>query len=113
MANTERLNVLQKVVTARNAVGGACNKAGFASRRTSLDEAYRQLVNLQDTLVLAELKDSVGKLRKDSKSLSDLAESMKQSVKGLKKVAELVSDAAAAVGTLADIVAAAAGAGLL
>jgi hypothetical protein len=112
--NTERFNTLQKVVEARKAVGAARSKPGLTpAQQHILDTAYTQLVDVEDTLVLEELRDSVEQLDLAAKALGRTARRLRRSVERLRKVADSIGVAARALGALADVVSKAAGAGIL
>ncbi len=103
-----------RVKAARESVGALRNIADLTPAQMNLvDTAYRQLVDLEDLLVLESLKQNIQSLKGKSAELSEITARMKKSVEALKRVAKIVAAAAKAVGTLADILAKASSAGLL
>jgi hypothetical protein len=113
MANTERFNTLQRIVIARKQV----NQARQASKlkpdqRNLLDTTYAALVDIEDLLILKDIRDSVDRMRVGSKRLSSLVSDYKAATGRLKKIAQLIADAAKALGALADIATKAAAAGI-
>jgi outer membrane murein-binding lipoprotein Lpp len=119
MAETNSLTTIhddtrKKVKAARENIGKLRDSEGLTPAQMNLvDSAYSVLVDLEDLLVLEELKTNVKSLRSKSAKLSKITTRMKKSIKALKKVAKLVEDAAKAVGGLADIFAKASSAGIL
>lgn len=114
MANTERLNALQMVSTARKAIGDARGQEGLTdSQQKLLDDTYSELEELEDTLVHEDIQDSIKTLQKSEDDLTSLVGRMKRSTDTIRDLSKNVDIAAKAVGALADIVAKAVSAGLL
>lgn len=113
MANTERFNTLQKVVIARKAVNRLRETSNLAPEEQNLvDTSYAALLDVEDLLILEDIKDSVKDMQSNSKKLGALTRDFEKSAARLKKVAKFISDAAKALGVLADIVSKAAAAGI-
>src|ERR1035438_10167349 len=114
MANTERLNALQKVRTARNAVQEARAQSNLpAQAQVALTELFTALDNLEDTLILEELQGKIQQIKQDSQDLAQQAAKIKAVSAKLAKEMALVAEAAKAVDGLAQILATAASSGLL
>jgi vacuolar-type H+-ATPase subunit I/STV1 len=113
MANTERFNTLQKVVIARKAANKLRDISNLTSdERNLVDSAYAALIDVEDLLILEDIKDSVKDMESNSKKLGALTKEFEKSAARLKKVAKFIGDAAKALGVLADIVSKAAAAGI-
>jgi len=107
-------NTREMVKEARVKVGELRDAEDLTPKQMNLvDTAYALLVDLEDLLVLADLKASVKILQDKADKLGTVNASLKKSVGKLKKVAQYVGDAAKAVGALVDIVAKASAAGIL
>lgn len=114
MANTERLAALQKVRIARNAVQAARVKAGLTPEdQTALTRLFFDLDEVEDSLILDDIRDKVDSMRTDAKDLAEVAGQVKNAHAALTKEAALVEDAAKAVNGLVQVVTAAASAGLI
>jgi len=113
MANTERFNTLQKVVIARKAANELRDVSTLTSdERNLVDTAYAVLIDVEDLLILEDIKESVKDMELNSKKLGALTQEFEESAARLKKIAKFISDAAKALGVLADIVSKAAAAGI-
>jgi hypothetical protein len=114
MANTERFLTLQRVVEARKSIGTARLSPDLTRAQSKmLDDAFGVLMDIEDTLILAELKDSIEQLEAKVDELTPIIKRMKSSIDTLKSIADLIQKAAVAVGALADIVSKASSAGIL
>lgn len=114
MANTERMNTLQIVRVARQAVDKVRKLPDLTPAQQNLvDSTYLTLVDIEDTLVLEDIKSSVKALRRGADELDELTSRMKKSIDKIKKIAGTVDKAATAVGALANIVSTAMSAGIL
>jgi hypothetical protein len=108
------MNTLQIVRAARQAVSEVRKVPDLTSGQQDLvDSAYLTLVDLEDTLVLEDIKSSVKALQDGADELRDLTGRMKKSIAKIKKIADTVDKAATAVGALANIVSTAMSAGIL
>lgn len=114
MANTERMNTLQIVRAARQAVDKVRKLPDLTPAQQNLvDSAYSTLVDIEDTLVLEDIKSSVKALEDGADELGELTSRMKKSIGKIKKIADTVDKAATAVGALANVVSTAMSAGIL
>ena len=115
MANTERLNTLQFVKDAIDAVSqkqDSIDDKQYVEYR-ALQRAYIILTTAEDQLVYEDMVDVVSKLESAANKLNDLVKQMNKDLDGLKTVAKVIDKAATALGTLAEIVSKAASAGIL
>lgn len=108
-----RENTREIVKEARAKVGELRGAEDLTPKQMNLvDTAYALLVDLEDLLVLANLKASVEKLQDKADKLGTVNANLKNSIGKLKKVAKYVGQAAKAVGVLVDLVAKASEAGM-
>ncbi|MSU33757.1 MAG: hypothetical protein EXS36_01320 [Pedosphaera sp.] len=113
MANTERFNTLQKVVIARKAVNKLRDTSTLTSdERDLVNTTYAALIDVEDLLILEDIRESIKDMEANSKKLGALTKDFNKSAARLKKVAKFIGDAAKALGVLADIVSKAAAAGI-
>jgi hypothetical protein len=109
-----RENTREIVREARAKVGELRSAEDLTPKQMNLvDTAYALLVDLEDLLVLADLKASVERLQDKADKLGTINANLKNSVGKLKKVAKDVGRAAKAVGVLVDLAAKASSAGIL
>ena len=95
MANTERLNVLKQVREAENSVTDTLNKPGLTTpQRKILDDLSDTLREIDNLLLLNELKDSVAELKSKSIKLTTINKQTKKQIEKLKEVADKVDKAA-------------------
>jgi hypothetical protein len=116
MANTEVLNALKQVRTARKAVGELqLQLQGQLTPEESnaLNNVYSDLEDLEDLLVLEDIKDSIVQIKSDANDLKAIADQMKQVSQRLSAISDTIATVAKVVGTLADILAKATSSGLL
>ena len=107
-------NTREKVKIARERVGELRDTTDLTPAQMNLvDSIYILLLDLEDRLVLENLKKNIKQLQAKSAKLAEITTKMKKSIAKLKKVAKVVNDAAKAVGVLADILAKASSAGIL
>ena len=113
MANTEHFNTLQKVVIARKAVNSLRDLSNLTpDERDLVDTTYAELIEIEDLLVLEDIKESIKDMEAGSERLDKITGKFEKSAARLKKVAKFIGDAAKAIGALADIVSKAAAAGI-
>jgi hypothetical protein len=114
MANTERLAALVKVRLARNTIQDTlANPNIVASDRDSLQSLVFALNDLEDTLILDDLTESVDAIREDSDRLSKVVAAMRAAGTQMAQEAAIVDTAAKAVGGLAQLVSVAVAHGLV
>lgn len=115
MANTERLNTLQFVKDAIEAVSQ--KQEELANKKSAewraLQRAYIVLKAAEDRLIYEDMVDVVDKLQKSANKLEDAVKEMNDDLNGLKTIAKVIDKAAIALGALAQIVSKAASAGIL
>jgi hypothetical protein len=114
MANAERLAALDKVRLARNAVQDTlANPNVVAPDRDSLESLVFALNDLEDTLILDNLTESVEAMREDGDRLSKVVAAMRAAGTQMAQEASIVNTAAEAVGGLAQLVSVALAHGLV
>lgn len=114
MANTEIMATLAKVRSAKVAVNQARTTAGLSpTLSTVLDEIFITLDDVENKLILQEIRAWIGQITSDGNKLKILASQIQSAITSLNQVATLVQDAATAIGALASALAAAFSAGLI
>ena len=95
MANTEKINVLKIVREAENIVTDTLKKTGLTNpQRGILDELSDTLREIDNLLLLNELKGSTEKLKSISSKLKTINNRTKKQIDKLKDVADKVDKAA-------------------
>lgn len=111
--NTEIMNTLELVRNAEKLVEEAKNKPGLTdNQRNTLTTLYGLLLDIDDRLVLEDIKSSLDNLKNDSNKLQDISDQIKKEITNLQNVADVINKVANAVGTLADIITKAASIGI-
>jgi hypothetical protein len=114
MANTEILNALKQVRLARQAVSDLQTQGKLnADESNIVTSVYSDLEDLEDLLVLEDIKSSIAQIKSDADDLQSMADKMKQVSERLAAISDSVSKAAKVVGVLTDILAKASSSGLL
>lgn len=112
--NTEVKNALSLLREAQKRVDEIRQKSDLTNReRNKIQSLYAVMLDLDDQLVLQEIKDSLEQLKQSSKRIKALSDQIKDKIEGFKDTAEAIEKASKAISTLADIVAKAISAGLI
>ena len=114
--NTEVLNALKQVRIARQTVADLqLEMAGrlTAHESNALTNVYSDLEDIEDLLVLQDIRASIAQIKSDGEDLQKIADQMTQVSNRLSAISDTISKTAKIIGTLADILGKAASSGLL
>ena len=105
MANTERLQVIAAVRTAKLQVAKSRQRQNLSEAQSKkLKELYLKIDAIEDDLILKEVSENVDKLEEAAKGLLAVNAEIKEDIEDIEDVAEYVEKAAKAVGVLVKIV---------
>ncbi len=114
MANTERLAVLAKVRSAKQAVNAGRADTSLSDRdRGLLEQVYTLLDEVEDDLIFQEIADRIDELKAAGAALGKVTAKMNITVKRIQKLVNVIDDAAQALKALASIASTASEAGIL
>jgi|SRR5581483_1073926 DNA repair ATPase RecN len=112
--NTEVKNALAVVREAEHAIDAAREEPDLdPAINNQLQEVYDVLLDIDDHLVLEDLKDGLQTLQQHSDELKKVSNKINKSIKDLKEVSDAVAKAAKIIGTLVEIASKAASSGLI
>ena len=112
--NTEILNALKQVRTVRQSVADLqlqMTGSLTSDEANTLTNAYSDLEDLEDLLVLQDIKASIAQIKSDGDDLQEIADQMTKVSNRLSTISDAISKTAKVIGTLADILAKAASSG--
>ncbi len=98
MANTEKVSILKIIREAETNVTNTLDEPGLTlQQRKILDDLSDVLREIDNLVLLNELKDSIEVLKEKSKALKSINKRIKSKIEQLEEVADWVENAAKAI----------------